>query len=130
MNSAEYRTLREACGLSQRDAREFHGVSDRTQAYWESGDRPIPNGVVEEMQRLNAKLERAVLEAIDLVEDLKARHGAADVIALTRYRTEAGFADSRAAADGLPHGAHNALIGRIKVALERLSARVTVAWGD
>jgi transcriptional regulator with XRE-family HTH domain len=109
MNSAEFRTLREACGLSQQAAAAFHDVAIRTIAHWETGRNSVPAGAAEEIGRLNATLERAVIEAIDLAEDLKRQHGAPDAVALTRYRTEDAFADSRAAREGLTHASHNAL---------------------
>ena len=130
MNSAEYRTLRESCGLSQPAAAGFHDVAIRTIAHWETGRNSVPAGAAEEIGRLNATLERAVLEAIDLAEDLKRLHGWPDAVALTRYRTEDAFAASRAAREGLAHACHNALLARIQVALERIGYRVTVAWAD
>ena len=130
MNSAEYRTIREACGLSQQAAAAFHDVAIRTIAHWESGRNSVPAGAAEEIGRLNALIERAVLEAIDLVQDMKCDHGEPDAVALTRYHSEDAYAGSRAAREGLPHACHNALIGRTKVALERIGARVEIAWGD
>jgi transcriptional regulator with XRE-family HTH domain len=127
VNSAEYRTLREACGLSQQAAAAFHGVAVRTITHWETGRNNIPSGAAEEIERLNANIERAVL---DTAKTLKSQHGEPHAVALTRYRTDAGYAGGRAAAEGLPHCCHNALVGRAKIALERLGASVSIVWGD
>ena len=109
--------------------REFRRIPDHSR-----GVRPVrnsvPAGAAEEIGRLNALIERAVLEAIDLVQDMKCDHGEPDAVALTRYHSEDAYAGSRAAREGLPHACHNALIGRTKVALERIGARVEIAWGD
>jgi len=129
MNSAEYRTIREACGLSQQAAATFHDVALATIKHWETGRNHIPPGAEEEIGRLNAGMERAVLEVIDLYSDKGAEHGESDAVALVRYRSEETYAGSRAGRDGLPHSCHNALIGRWKLALERVGARVVITWG-
>jgi len=128
MTSAEYRTLREACGLSVRDAAAFHDVAERTIVHWETGRNGIPDGAGEQLMRLNARIERAVLEVVDLYVDQRDRHGEPDTVALTRFRTAKDYAGSRAALEGLPHACHNALTGRTMVALERIGARVEIAW--
>ena len=129
MNSAEYRTLREACGMTARDAAAFHGVAERTIVHWESARNGIPDGAAEELMRLNARIDRAVLEAVDLYTDLHAKHGETDAVNLFRYRTAEDYARCRAAGEGLAHACHNALIGRMMTALARIGARVVIAWG-
>ena len=122
MTCAEYKTLREACGLSQQAAADFHDVALRTVQYWEAGGA-VPPGVADEITQLNARIERAVTEAMALA----AKHPA-DTVALVRYRTPQAFAGSRADGEGLSWPCHNALVGRMKLALERIGATVTIAW--
>jgi transcriptional regulator with XRE-family HTH domain len=129
LTSAEYRTLREACGLSQQAAATFHNVSLRTINHWEEGRNNIPDGAARELLGLNATIERGVENALTLVGELAGQHGEPDVIALTRYRTAADYANSRAASEGLPWPCHNALTARTMTALERIGARVTISWG-
>jgi DNA-binding XRE family transcriptional regulator len=129
MTSAEYRTLRESCGLSVRDAAAFHGVAERTIVHWETARNAIPAGAVDELIRLNARIERAVLERVDLYADQRDRHGEPDIVTLTRYRTVEDYTGSRPAGEGLPHACHNALTGRTMTALERIGAKVAVTWG-
>lgn len=124
MTPAEYQTIREACGLSQQAAASFHNVALRTVQHWEQGRNAVPAGVAEEIRRLDARIERAVLEAVDLATEQKP-----DAVDLIRYRTDESYAGSRADREGLPHGCHNALIGRTRVALERLGMPVRIAWG-
>ena len=40
MTAAEYRTMREACGLLQQAAAEFHDVALRTIGHWGTGRNP------------------------------------------------------------------------------------------
>lgn len=129
MTSAEYRTLREACGFTTRDAAAFHQVAERTIVHWESARNGIPDGAAEELARLNAKIERAVIEAVDLYADVRERHDKPDQVALVRYRSPESYSGSRAASEGLPWPCHNALIARTMTALERVGARVTISWG-
>jgi hypothetical protein len=128
MTSAEYRTLREACGLSIRDAAVFHQIAERTVMHWESERNGIPTGAAEELLALNATIQRGVDNIMTVAGELAQQEGAPDAIALTRYRTAADYSGSRAGREGLPWPCHNALIGRAMTALERIGARVTVAW--
>lgn len=130
MSGAEYRTLREACGLSLRDAATFHQVGERTVAYWESGRSGIPQGAIAELRDLNAAIERGVAGALDVYRALLAEHGPAAAVALTRYRTIEVYAGTRAGREGLPLSSHAALLGRTMIALERAGAAVEIEWGD
>ncbi|WP_428485949.1 helix-turn-helix domain-containing protein [Rhodopila sp.] len=128
MNAAEYRTLREVCGLSARDAAAFHQVAERTIVHWETGRNGIPPGAADELAQLNARIERAVRASVDLYRE-SAPPDAPDAVALVRYRTARSYADSRAAREGLSHASHNALIARMMTALEQAGARVMIDWG-
>ena len=128
MNAAEYRTMREACGLSQSDAATFHDVALRTISHWESGRNNVPAGAAAELMGLNARLEQGVQNTLTTVSELTAEHGAPAVVALTRYRSAEDYAGCRAAAEGLPWPCHNALIGRVMVALDRIGLRAEVSW--
>ena len=129
MNAAEYRTLREACGMTVRDAAAFHQVAERTIVHWETERNRIPPGAAGELTQLNAQIDRAALEAVDLYREQRERRGELDAVALTRYRTAEDYATSRAAREGLPHACHNALVARTMPALERIGARVAISWG-
>lgn len=128
MTSAEYRTLREACGLSQQDAVVFHGVSPRTIQHWETGRNNVPAGAAQELRDLNALIERGVQNWLALASEVVAKHGALDGIRLFRYRTAEDYAGSKPDLEGLPWPCHNALIGRVLAAMRRDGRAVEVAW--
>ena len=130
MTSAEYRTLREACGLSQQDAAIFHDVSLRTIAHWETGRNNIPAGAARELRALNDRIEQGVTNIQTLIGELAGQHGQPEQIALTRYRTLADYAGSRADREGLPWPCHNALIARAMLAIERTGRTVVISYGD
>lgn len=125
MTPATYRTLREACGLSQQAAAEFHNVALRTILHWETGRNSVPAGAAAEMALLNGQIERATAEAIKLWSEKSA---GAESVMLIRYRTPTDYAGSRPEREGLSWACHNALIARSMLALERAGARVVVQY--
>jgi hypothetical protein len=129
MTPTEYRTLREACGLSAREAAEFHQVAERTIVHRETGRNGIPDGAAEELRALNATIERGVENALTRVAELAGEHGEPDTVALTRYRTPESYAGSRPAREGLLHSCHNALVARTMLAMQRIGCVVTISWG-
>jgi DNA-binding XRE family transcriptional regulator len=128
MTSAEYRTLREACGLSQQGAADFHDVALRTVVHWETGRNNIPPKAAQKLRELNEAIERSVAVIVAKTRELSDQHGKPDAVALARYRTAEDYAGSRPDSEGLPWACHNALIGRALVALERAEFRVEVVW--
>jgi hypothetical protein len=125
---AEYRTIRESCGLALQAAAAYHDVAVRTVQHWEEGRNGIPPGVADEIRRLDAAIDRSVIEMIDLYEDLRARHQTPDAVALVRYRTAESYAGSRPDREGLLYPCHAALVGRARIALERIGAVVQISW--
>ena len=128
MTPADFRTRREACGLSIQDAAEFLDVSLRTISHWETGRNAVAPGAAAELLELDSRIEGAVSNFLALAADLAAKHGKPDAIDLTRYRTAEDYAGSRAAADGLPHPCHNALLARVMVALQRAGYKVAISY--
>lgn len=109
LTGAEFRTLREDCGLSLAEAAAFHEVRERTVKKWER-DGPT-EGAAAELTVLRARIEAAAETALEAY--LTALSEGDDVQGADLYRYEAwSYPDSRPAAEGLPHGAHNRLISR------------------
>lgn len=128
MSPAEFKTLREAGGLSQQAAAAYLGVHLNTIQQWESGRSRVAQGAAEDLQRLDAQLERAVLEMIDTWREKAAEFGEPAMISLARWRTADAYAGTHHAAAGLPFGAHCALIARAATALRRLGAPVEISY--
>jgi hypothetical protein len=57
--SSVYNLLREACGLSQQEAAEFHEARLDSVKSWCSDRRPAPAGVINELQELMRDVEQA-----------------------------------------------------------------------
>lgn len=67
-----YSLLLERCGLSHREAAEFHNVRLDTVKSWSSGRNPAPAGALAELRALYARIEKAANELIRLMKKHKA----------------------------------------------------------
>ncbi|HQU16633.1 MAG TPA: helix-turn-helix domain-containing protein [Gammaproteobacteria bacterium] len=130
MTPATFRTLREACGLSQQDAASFLGVAIRTIAHWETGRNSVPAGAAADLQALNDRIEAGVRNVLALAAELSAQHGQPDDIVLTRYRSADDYQGSRADQEGLLWPCHNAMLARAMVALRRQGRAVALAYAQ
>lgn len=133
MTGAEYKTLRQALGLSAAEAASFHGLaSDRTIRYWESGQVEVPAGAAAELRELDHRLDRAVAETVALYRHQKTELGGnpPSRVELYRYRQAQLYARSRAGREGLPIGVHAVLIDRTRRALEAEGAAVAIVYAD
>lgn len=110
-----YNLLRQLCGLSQREAAEFHGVSIRSVEGWGFGKRggeaiDAPEGVIADLRLLYAQIEAAAAAA---VVEIKRQKPAGEI--------ELGIAktDKEARSLGLPCvGAHATLLAIVAARLD------------
>ena len=131
MTGAEYKTRREAFGLSAAEAAEFHRLkSDRTIRHWESGRSPVPEGAAAELLALDRRIDHAAGEATAHYREQLAQHGQLQTIELYRYSTPEAYAASRSDREGLPIGSHPVLIDRTRRALEAAGAHVAILYTD
>lgn len=130
LGAAEYRTLREDCGLSVREAAEWHQINERTLGYWESPDREGPRaGAAADLIYLRAQLARAADTALALVKSQIAAHPdlSGQSVDLARY-TAHDYPFTQPAAEGLPHGAHNRLLALTAEALAKADIDVEISY--
>lgn len=114
MAETTYALILDRCGLSLREAAEFHGVRPDTVKSWRLGRRAAPPGALAELRALYTRIERAAGEA--LKEIARQRAGA----------VELGLAsdDAEARALGWPCvGAQAAVLGLVAA---RAKASITV----
>lgn len=69
MTASLYSLLRERCGLSLREAAEFHRVPVNTINSWSSGRRSPPDGVIEELRSLYDRIETAAHALVETIGD-------------------------------------------------------------
>jgi len=110
-----YALLRDRCGLSLREAAEFHGTSENSVMSWSAGRRNPPAGIIAELRALYAQIETAAADLVTL-----AREAGPEV------EIELGLAadDAEARSIGWPCvGAHAAALG---LAAARLDNQVRI----
>lgn len=61
--------LAQRCGLSLAEAADFLGVRLDTVKSWSAGRNPTPEGVIDELRALYAKIERAADNLLAIIED-------------------------------------------------------------
>lgn len=130
MTGAEFRTLRESLGLSGDQLAQLLDVRDRTVRRWEAGDQAVPDGAGEDLARIDAMLERAVLEMVDVLQEQIAEHGAPQSITLVRYRTDEDLGRYRPDMAAWPACVHSALVDRVRLAAARLGIASRIVYMD
>lgn len=128
MNPAEFKTLREALGLTLNWVAEQAGVGIRTCQYWESGRSDPPADVVEMLQRLDAQIDRVVIETLDTYADVAETHGEPENIELYRYRENIDLWNSKPEMRPLPVTYHAAMLFRIAKALRNIGLTVSITY--
>ncbi|MDA8230132.1 MAG: hypothetical protein M0006_02215 [Magnetospirillum sp.] len=73
MTSTPYALLVHLCGLSLREAADFHGVRLDTVKSWSAGRHPVPAGAIVELRGLVRAIDRAAAETLALVAEQRER---------------------------------------------------------
>lgn len=136
MNGAEFKTLREACGLTVPDMaklaispRTGEAVGERTVRYWESGSVPVPGDVAEMLEQLDTMLSHAADQALETWRAAVQTHGQGpDLVYLVRYRENEDLWRYRPDMKGLPATCHAALINRARLALASVACHTKIIW--
>lgn len=136
MNGAEFKTLREACGLSVPDMAKLavspktgEPVGERTVRYWESGSFNVPVDVAQMLTNLDAMLNHAAEQALEVWRDAVKKHGhGPDMVYLVRYRENEDLWKYRTDMKGLPATCHSALINRVRLALWSVGCATKIVW--
>lgn len=126
LTSAEFAALRRDCGLSQAEAREFLGTSQKTMSHWENRlGAPAQNyGRANDLAALRNGMANAVKATVNLARE----KGTTDVD-LFAYRA-GDYSTSVPASEGLPHGAHWRLLTLTADALTAIGCNVTIRYAD
>ena len=118
-------TLREACGLGQRELGAWLGVSLGAVQLWEAGSRPIPDERALKLMELDDMIRDGASMALKPIFETRP-----DVpVTLVRYKTDAAYARTQFAAD-LPRSSHTAMLWRIVDGLKRLDHECAMVWAD
>ncbi|WP_455233086.1 helix-turn-helix domain-containing protein [Geopseudomonas aromaticivorans] len=131
MTPAELKTLRESLGLTAQWVADQAGVRLRTVQYWEAGRAAVPEDVARLIEGVEAKIDAAVAQAVEIVEEHRAQHGELPPeVLLRRYRSEEYLWRHRPDFQPLPLSAHGALLARVRQALRARGIPVRITYED
>lgn len=129
MTSAEFRTMTESLGLTAEAAGLLLKVQGRTIRRWQSGEWDVPEDAAEALRTLDARLERAVSEAMQQVDiATKTMSAAPNKVVLVRYRNDEDLHRYRPDMADLPLATHAALLDRLRLALSRRGIAVYMSY--
>ena len=136
MNGAEFKTLREACGLTVPDMaklavspRTGEPVGERTIRYWESGSVPVPDDAATMLKQIDVMLSQSASQAMETWRAAAKEHGQGpDMVYLVRYRENEDLWKYRPDMKGLPATCHAALINRVRLALWEVGCATQIVW--
>lgn len=125
MTPAEFRTVREGLGLSERDISMLTLVKEAQIKAWEQGLADVPEGVSGLLNDLDREVERRVALALEKAEDRPA-------LVLKRFANPAVFKKNGPDMSPIPgmlaYRCHCALISRLYTALVRRGKDVKVVY--
>ncbi|MEU9611850.1 DUF1870 family protein [Streptomyces sp. NPDC048209] len=113
MTDAEFRVIRDWLGLTGDWLAGHLGVSDRTVRHWEQGKFSIPDGVWEEVERLEADTALTVANAVGQLMDMPEP-------GIITYRTDAEFRAAHPEVS-FPASWHRQVVARIAQEVPGLS---------
>lgn len=115
MTPAEFRTLREALGLSATQVAQLTGYALRTVKNWDEGTRRIPAAVEVRLLEIEAAVEKVVAGAVQAVkETAEEQGGLPESVSLVRYRTDTDLHRYRPDMAGMPASLHAAMLARLR----------------
>lgn len=129
MNSAQFKTIREAIGLSVTDAAEVFSVEPRTIRYWESGRNKIPPGAANEITAIDKTLDNVAAQTLIFYRE-KALPGKPERVLLYRFRDTKNMSDRQGKFKDWPVSVHAAMLHRLKKLLEKEGVQCSIEYSD
>jgi DNA-binding transcriptional regulator YiaG len=126
MTGAEFKTIREACGLSVQDFSKIIAVEERTIRYWEAGKQsPRSPDVAETLLSIDRQLDTTADAVLQLVKS--APEKPAEIV-LLRYREDGDLWSALPEWQPLPATCHAAGIARSRAALADLHVKTRIVY--
>lgn len=125
--TANFRALRELCGITQQQAADACGVRVLTVKRWERGDAPVPDDAMAWLMECVAEHDRGVANELG---EIMANLPEGAEVCLTYYRTQEQ-ADAEAYHEQAgPHGFLNAVTRSTAEHLVAMGYRVSFSYPD
>lgn len=123
VHAAEFKTLREALGLSISTLVKVIDVDERTIRKWESGKKKLPQGVIDSLVDVDTLVNKTV-EA--LFETFK--QSAENSVVLYRFIEEEDLLTTYPEFEGLPMMTYGVVLQRLKLKLNALDVSVSIEY--
>ncbi len=131
MTSAEFKTIRESCGLPVQWLADRLGVRRRSVDYWETGEFSVKRDAAALVTNIDLILETCVKNALAVVaEQTESQGNPPKSVNLVRYRTDDDLWRSRPDFGELriPATAHAAMLSRLSHRLADMGIRCRIEW--
>ncbi len=126
--SAQFRTLCHSLGLSAQALADYVQVSKRSAEYWFADGEP-PQGVIDDLLRLDALIQHTIQQAVDvLVDATEEMGGAPQDVELKAYRTAEAWHAAHPEYKGLPIQTHSMMLSYTQSALANIGVRSFVRY--
>ncbi|MEH6347444.1 MAG: helix-turn-helix domain-containing protein [Bermanella sp.] len=123
MSAAEFKTLREAVGLSISTLVKVIDVDERSIRKWESGKKKVPQDVFEKVVAIDKLLTDTANEEIE-----KFKAAPTDSVVLQRFIDEDDLHEEHPEFEGLPIMSYGAMVYRLRQKYLDLGVLVTVEY--
>ena len=123
MHPAEFKTLREALGLSISTLVKVIDVDERTLRKWESGKKKLPQGVIDSLVAVDTLVDTT---AQQLFSRLQAT--AQDSVVLHRFIDEEDLLTAHPEFEGLPMSTYGVVLSRVKQRFSDLGMPVSIEY--
>lgn len=127
MHPAEFKTLREAVGLSISTLVKVIDVDERTLRKWESGKKKLPQGVIDALLGIDDLLNQTAARIFtDHQESMK--NGGQQGVVLERFIEEEDLLDMYPEFEGLPMSSFGVVLFRVRQKFLELEIPVSIIY--
>jgi predicted transcriptional regulator len=123
MSAAEFKTLREAVGLSISTLVKVIDVDERSIRKWESGKKKVPQDVFDKVVAIDQMITDAANSELE-----KFKLAPKDAVVLHRYINEEDLHEAHPEFDGLPIMSYGAMIYRLRQKYLDMGVAVSVEF--
>jgi transcriptional regulator with XRE-family HTH domain len=109
MHAAEFKTLREAIGLTISTLVKVIDVDERTIRKWESGKKKLPAGVIESVVAIDQLLTDTANQMFSEIQQTPK-----DSVVLGRFIEEEDLLNAHPEFEGLPMSSHGVVLFRLR----------------
>lgn len=127
MHPAEFKTLREAVGLSISTLVKVIDVDERTLRKWESGKKKLPQGVIDSLLGIDDLLNTTADQIFKIEKEALDKRGDNSVV-LKRYIEEEDLLTAFPEFEGLPMTSFAVVLFRIRQKFIDLGASVSIIY--